>query len=62
MLFCRSYGGFSTDEIKRQKLEEFIQDLDAANKRYADNVFLTAGYDGPYQFSNRHNELWVVAL
>ena len=59
---CRSYGGFSTDDVKRVELEEFISDLNAANKKYADNIFFTAGYDGPYTFSNRHNELWVVPL
>ena len=57
----RTYGGFSNDQLKRYYLEEFIGDLDAANKKYADNIFLTAGYDGPYTFTNRHNELWVVA-
>jgi hypothetical protein len=47
--------------MKREKLEELINDLNTANKVYRDDMFFTAGYDGPYAFV-RHNEIWVAAL
>lgn len=61
LFFFRQYGGFSTDETKRVELEELINNLNAANKQYRDDVFYTAGYEGPYAFV-RHNEIWAVSV
>ncbi|XP_052281524.1 heme-binding protein 2-like isoform X2 [Dreissena polymorpha] len=58
----RQYGGFSTDELKMENLVELTEALDNATIPYVGNMFLTAGYDGPYSFKNRHNEIWVVPM
>jgi len=58
-VIVRSYAGYSDDDMKRQNIEHLTMDLDAAGKQYADNMFFTAGYDGPFSFV-RHNEIWVL--
>ncbi|XP_053406343.1 heme-binding protein 2-like [Mercenaria mercenaria] len=60
-VLVKQYGGFSTDDSKRVNLEQLINDLNAAKKKYRDDRFFTAGYDGPYAI-DRHNEIWVAAL
>ncbi|XP_052792016.1 heme-binding protein 2-like [Mya arenaria] len=58
--YVRSYGGFDSEDIKRQNVEQLKADLNTMGLKYTDNVFLTAGYDAPYAFV-RHNEVWLVA-
>ena len=37
-----------------------MSDLGLAGRKFESNVFIAAGYDGPYAFV-RHNEVWVMA-
>ncbi|XP_060570816.1 heme-binding protein 2-like [Ruditapes philippinarum] len=59
--YVKQYGGFTSDDKKRENLEQFINDLNAAGKKYHDDRFFTMEYDGPYSIV-RHNEIWVTAL
>lgn len=59
-MFCRSYGGFDTNDKKRTNIEELVTALQSDNRPYRNAVFYTAGYDGPYSI-DRHNEVWVLA-
>jgi len=60
-VYVRSYGGYDNDDTKRDNLVMLSNDLTTANKQFRDDVFLTAGYDGPYAFI-RHNEIWIAAM
>lgn len=60
-VFVKQYGGFDTDQTKLKNLQGLIDDLNAASKSYRDDLFYTAGYDGPYALK-RHNEIWTVAM
>lgn len=38
-----------------------VKDLQEAGKSFRDDIFFTAGYDGPYAV-NRHNEIWLLKV
>jgi len=59
-VYVKQYPGFPKDDVQRRMIEEFTNDLMAANKNFDDRVYMTAGYDGPYTFTGRHNEIWVI--
>jgi len=34
--------------------------LDSVDKRYVSTSFYTASYNSPWDFFNRHNEVWLI--
>uniref|UniRef100_K1PU94 Heme-binding protein 1 n=1 Tax=Magallana gigas TaxID=29159 RepID=K1PU94_MAGGI len=59
--FFRSFGGYVRDIkewIKEAiKLGQVIGDT----SKYHTEFSYTAGYDSPFRFLNRHNEIWFIA-
>lgn len=59
--FFRSFGGYVRDIkdwIKEAiKLGQAIGDT----SKYHTKFSYTAGYDSPFRFLNRHNEIWFIA-
>lgn len=53
------YGGFSTPAMERMKATELTKKLEAAKEPFSASVWYTAGYNSPYQLTNRHNEVWI---
>jgi len=59
-VFVRSFSGYATadDHIKNiQTMAKAINNQDL----YETDYYYTAGYDGPYIWFDRHNEVWLVA-
>lgn len=60
-VFVRSFSGFAKDADYQENLEELTKDVSAIAK--VDTAYFDiASYDGPYQFHNRHNEVWLVKV
>jgi hypothetical protein len=53
------YGGWSTPAMERMKATELTKKLEAAKEPFSASVWYTAGYNSPYQLTNRHNEVWI---
>ncbi|RUS88203.1 hypothetical protein EGW08_004035 [Elysia chlorotica] len=58
-VYVRSFGGFAKDSDYLDNLAKLSGDLVVAGFPIEDAYFFTAGYDGPYTFLNRHNEVWI---
>lgn len=56
----RTYGGFSTDNMKREELLKLMESLQRDGLQYVDQPFYTAGYDSPFKLTNRRNEVWLL--
>ena len=59
--YVHSYGGFSNDAEAARQVEQLKASLDAAGKAYDGSYYLSAGYDAPFTFFGRHNEVWLQA-
>lgn len=60
-VFVKSFGGFAKDADYIDNLATLANDVSKITKVNG-TFFYTAGYDGPYQFQNRHNEVWLVKV
>ncbi|KAL8586443.1 hypothetical protein ACOMHN_050038 [Nucella lapillus] len=61
-VYVKSFAGFATDDDNIQHVMSLYQTLSSDTKTAASvdtKFYYTAGYDGPYRFDNRHNEVWV---
>jgi hypothetical protein len=45
--------------MERMKATELTKKLEAAKEPFSTAVWYTAGYNSPYQLTNRHNEVWI---
>ena len=58
----RSYGGFNLFHKGDNELATLKQELGTGLYQYDNTVYFTAGYDSPFSFTNRHNEVWLMAV
>lgn len=59
-VYVKSYSGFNLFHQADKQLAQLKQQLGSLNK-YDTTVYYTAGYDSPFSFTNRHNEVWLMA-
>lgn len=62
--FVRVYGGFSDMKKVEQHYNELVESLKKdgfGEEDYGTDAFYSAGYDSPWKFSNRHNEIWLIS-
>ena len=57
-LAALTFGGFANDEVIRNKIEELTNLLEHAHINHSEE-FSYMGYNPPYQFTNRRNEVVV---
>ena len=60
--YVHVYGGFSNDAEAARQVEQLKASLDAAGESYDPSYYLSAGYDAPFTFFGRHNEVWLQAV
>ena len=53
-----SYGGYASDDTILQNAARLRAALIAKGAEADFSVFYAAGYDSPFRFFNRHNEIW----
>ncbi|XP_060074153.1 heme-binding protein 2-like [Ylistrum balloti] len=58
--YVRTFGGFADyNKYKEQGLE--LMDAIGDTSLYHTDFYYTAGYDSPFKFFHRHNEVWFIA-
>jgi len=58
-VYVKSFGGFAKKHHYLKVAEELRQKLPSSTEYHTD-FWYTAGYDSPFQFFNRHNEVWLI--
>lgn len=53
------FGGYPKDEDFRREMESLAEKI-PDKENVEENVYFTAGYNSPWQFFNRRNEVWFV--
>jgi len=59
-VFVRSFSGYSTVDAHLSNLQIMSAAIND-DSRYHREYFYTVGYDSPYKWWDRHNEVWLVA-
>ncbi|XP_071948050.1 uncharacterized protein [Antedon mediterranea] len=57
--YVSTFCGYMNSFKVAYQLYKLKNALDASNKSYVDNFYLTAGYNKPTQFFDRTNEIWI---
>lgn len=62
-VYVRGFSGFAKDDDYTTQAADLYASLPKSGGVNVDTTsFYSAGYDGPYQFSHRHNEIWIRRL
>ena len=48
------------DEQVKDNIEKLRTDLNKEGSAYITDFYFAAGYDSPYRFLDRHNEVWLL--
>jgi len=59
-IFVSTFGGYPVEKDFADHAKALARDVKAAGYSVDESYFYEAGYDNPYQFQNRHNEVWIV--
>lgn len=59
-----SFGGFGYTPIfgtnnYKTHLTELLNKIEGAGQSIDETMFITTGYNSPWELFNRHNEVWV---
>jgi len=60
-VFSTSYSGYSSIEKVRNAASTLAQNLLQYGEEFDEEHIYFAGYDSPFRFLNRHNEVWLIA-
>ncbi|GMH45349.1 hypothetical protein BSKO_13306 [Bryopsis sp. KO-2023] len=59
-VYVASFGGYASTSDWKEAASGLKDRLDAAGASYDGSHYFTAGYDSPFHFFHRHNEVWIV--
>ncbi|XP_033643498.1 heme-binding protein 2-like [Asterias rubens] len=59
-VYVREYSGFSNQTIFPKEAAALAAALNSS-QTYNETMYYTAGYDSPFVYRNRHNEIWFFA-
>ena len=59
--YAISFPGYEGDNQLKEYLGKLKGDLQKDGMKYVEDYYFTAGYDPPYRFIGRHNEVWLAA-
>ncbi|KAJ8304511.1 hypothetical protein KUTeg_018094 [Tegillarca granosa] len=59
-VYVKAFGGYAIDRVNIAEVDKLHQEIRDETK-FENSFYFTAGYDSPYTFLNRHNEVWLVA-
>jgi hypothetical protein len=57
-----SYSGYSNKSVQEENLRKLGNYLAKNEVKFNSNYYFFAGYDSPFTFFNRHNEVWVELI
>ena len=58
--YVKSFGGYMRNEQVKENIEKLRTELDNNGQAYVTDFYFAAGYDSPYRFLDRHNEVWLL--
>lgn len=62
--YVRVFGGFSDMTMVEEEYKKLVESLKGdglSEEDYRTDVIYSAGYDGPWKWSKRHNEIWLIS-
>ncbi|MBN3304834.1 HEBP2 protein, partial [Amia calva] len=59
VVYVRSFDGFAMESDWNENAQALKDDLQAAGISFNPLSLIAAGYDPPFRFINRHNEIWL---
>jgi len=59
-VFVRQFGGYAEATDYTYNVRTLAADLTDDGYSVDDSFYYEAGYDGPYSFTARHNEVWLL--
>ena len=62
--YVRVYGGFSNMKMVEKHYNELVKSLKRdglGEEDFRTDAIYSAGYDGPWKFLFRHNEIWLIS-
>ncbi|XP_076469010.1 heme-binding protein 2-like [Babylonia areolata] len=60
-VYVRSFSGFADKAKWLEQGVKLANDLEGKGQQYHKEFYYTAGYNSPFQLTNRHNEIWFIA-
>jgi len=57
-----SYGGYSNQNYQEEHLRILGSYLEKSKLKYVKEYYFIAGYDSPFRFIGRHNEVWIELI
>lgn len=58
--YVKSFGGYMHDGEEKENIEKLRTELGQDGHAYNTDFYFAAGYDSPYRFLDRHNEVWLL--
>ncbi|KAM8945484.1 heme-binding protein 2-like [Pelodytes ibericus] len=61
-LYVKSFAGFALASDYVDKSKALAEELVVLEKPFDTSFFACSGYDGPHKLTDRHNEVWFLAI
>ncbi|XP_018428747.1 PREDICTED: heme-binding protein 2-like [Nanorana parkeri] len=59
--YVRSFGGYALDPTYSKEAVVLAEELRSLGYEFYDSFYLRCGYNDPFTFFDRHNEVWFIA-
>lgn len=60
-ILFRTFGGYALGYAYEQKAKALAEELQALGLQFDDTYYARVGYNDPFTFIDRHNEVWYMA-
>jgi len=61
-VYVRSFGGRASADDFSTEANTLKESLVSAGASFQQDMYMTAGYDAPFQMTGRHNEVWYMKM
>ncbi|KAM4041909.1 heme-binding protein 2-like [Anomaloglossus baeobatrachus] len=59
--YVKTFGGYALEFTYKKQAKALAEELRNRDLPFDDSYFVRVGYNPPYEFENRHNEVWYMA-
>lgn len=60
-IYVKTFGGYALGYAYEQKAKALAEELQALGLQFDDTYYARVGYNDPFTFIDRHNEVWYMA-
>ncbi|CAJ0920438.1 unnamed protein product [Ranitomeya imitator] len=61
IMSSKTFGGYALQYTYNKQAKALAEELRTLGLQFDDSYFVRVGYNPPYHFVNRHNEVWYMA-